>query len=130
MMQVDVEIVDAPLEEYVARPQASATAGALAEFWGTVRDEESGARIAALHYEAYEAMAKRQMETIFLELETTFPCERVHVVHRRGWVPVKEAAIYVGVQSRHRKEAFGMLTAFMDRLKQDVPIWKTETRPS
>lgn len=128
-MQIEVEIVDVPLEEYVARPEASATAGALAEFWGTVRDEEGGVRIAALHYEAYGAMAKRQMETILLDLEATFPCERVLVVHRRGWVPVKEAAIYVGVQARHRKEAFGLLTAFMDRLKRDVPIWKTETRP-
>ena len=128
-MQVEVEIVEAPLEEYIARPEASAVVGALAEFWGTVRDEEGGTKIAALHYEAYQTMAKRQMETILLDLETAFPCQRVHVVHRRGWIPVKEAAIYVGVQARHRKEAFGLLTSFMDRLKQDVPIWKTEARP-
>lgn len=128
-MQIEIEIVEAPLEEHVARPEARAAVGALAEFWGTVRDEESGARIEALHYEAYEKMAKRQMKTILLDLGGTFLCERVHVVHRRGWVPVKEAAIYVGVQSRHRKEAFGLLAAFMDRLKQDVPIWKTETKP-
>lgn len=127
-MEIVVAIVDVPLEEFVSRPEASATAGALAEFWGTVRDEENGAKIAALRYEAYESMAKRQIETILLDLEATFPCERVQVVHRQGWVPVKEAAIYIGVQARHRKEAFGLLTVFMDRLKQDVPIWKTETK--
>jgi len=127
-MEIQVEIVDMPLERFVSRLEASATAGALAEFWGTVRDEENGAKIAALRYEAYESMAKRQIETILLDLETIFPCERVQVIHRQGWIPVKEAAIYIGVQARHRKEAFGLLTVFMDRLKQDVPIWKTETK--
>jgi molybdopterin synthase catalytic subunit len=28
------------------------------------------------------------------------------------------------VASAHRAEAFAMVTRFMDRLKQDVPIWK------
>lgn len=127
-MEIEVAIVDVPLEGFVSRPEASATVGALAEFWGTVRDDENGAKIAALRYEAYESMAKRQIESILLDLETTFPCERVQVIHRQGWIPVKEAAIYIGVQARHRKEAFGLLTVFMDRLKQDVPIWKTETK--
>jgi molybdopterin synthase catalytic subunit len=37
---------------------------------------------------------------------------------------VGEAAIYVGVAGKHRAEAFTLLMDFMDRLKQDVPIWK------
>jgi molybdopterin synthase catalytic subunit len=28
------------------------------------------------------------------------------------------------VASSHRKEALALVTEFMDRLKQDVPIWK------
>jgi molybdopterin synthase catalytic subunit len=43
-----------------------------------------------------------------------------------GEVLVGEAAVYVGVTSPHRGEAFGMLSALMDRLKQEVPIWKAE----
>jgi molybdopterin synthase catalytic subunit len=39
---------------------------------------------------------------------------------------VGEAAIVVRVEAKHRAEAFGMLAAFMDRLKQDVPIWKVK----
>jgi molybdopterin synthase catalytic subunit len=46
------------------------------------------------------------------------------VIHRVGIVPVGEAAIYVGIAARHRAEAFGLLDEFMNRLKQDVPIWK------
>ena len=41
-----------------------------------------------------------------------------------GVVPVGEAAIHVIVAARHRAAAFALLTGFMDRLKQDVPIWK------
>jgi molybdopterin synthase catalytic subunit len=37
--------------------------------------------------------------------------------------------VYVGVTARHRAEAFGMLAALMDRLKQEVPIWKAEVLP-
>jgi molybdopterin molybdotransferase len=39
-------------------------------------------------------------------------------------IPVGETAIYVGVASPHRAEAIALLAEFMDRLKQDVPIWK------
>jgi molybdopterin molybdotransferase len=46
------------------------------------------------------------------------------VIHRLGVVPAGEAAIYVGLAGQHRAEAFALLAQFMDRLKQDVPIWK------
>jgi molybdopterin synthase catalytic subunit len=39
-------------------------------------------------------------------------------------VPVGEAAIYVVACAIHRAAALAMIGDFMDRLKQDVPIWK------
>ena len=39
-------------------------------------------------------------------------------------MPAGEPAVYVGVTSLHRAEAIALLDEFMDRLKQDVPIWK------
>jgi len=98
--------------------------GALAEFYGIIRQEEAGARIAGLNYEIYAGMAEAEIRRILGELGIDFPCRKAVVVHRHGFVPVGEAAIYVGVLSRHRQEAFGLLAAFMDRLKKDVPIWK------
>ena len=126
-MQVKVEIICSPIEEAIQKSAQSPTAGALVEFWGTVRDDENGTAITALLYEAYAAMAERQMREILDEIAVSFPCESVRVVHRQGWVGVGEAAIYVSVRARHRGEAFGMLTSFMDRLKTDVPIWKVDT---
>ena len=110
----------------VADPQA----GALAEFTGTVRGEENGLPITALVYEAYQPMAETVMRRLLTELAPAHPCLAVRVQHRIGVVPVGEAAIHIAVQARHRAEAFALLATFMDRLKQDVPIWKTDSRPA
>lgn len=122
-MKIHIEITDRPLAcEGMAG--ADGTSGAVVEFAGIVRPTEGEQTIDALHYEAFEAMARSEMERILHELEKQFPCRSAEVKHRRGRVPVGEAAIVVRVAAKHRAEAFGMLAAFMDRLKQDVPIWK------
>ena len=69
-------------------------------------------------------VAVRVMREILSALDTEHPCLTAVVVHRIGVVPVGEAAIYLAVTSEHRSEAFAVVTKFMDRLKQDVPIWK------
>jgi molybdopterin molybdotransferase len=66
---------------------------------------------------------------LLTELSAQYPCLSACVIHRVGVVPVGEAAIYVGIASAHRAEGFALLAAFMDRLKQDVPIWKRRALP-
>ena len=58
-----------------------------------------------------------------------YPCLAAKVIHRIGIIPVGETAIYVGIASPHRAEAIALLDEFMDRLKQDVPIWKRRALP-
>jgi len=94
------------------------------EFVGVVRGTEGGRAISALRYEAYRPMAENQMRKILLELNRSHPCLRARVIHRIGVVPVGEAAIHVSVEAVHRAEAFALVSVFMDRLKEDVPIWK------
>lgn len=106
---------------------ADPAVGALAEFTGTVRGDENGAPITALVYEAYQPMAEVIMRRILENLAVTYPCIAVRVHHRTGTVRVNEVAIHIAVRSRHRAEAFSLLAAFMDRLKKDVSIWKTDT---
>ena len=122
-MKTRVEITREPL---VASGVTSAdgTSGAVVEFAGVVRSEEDGAPITALDYEAYEAMARSEMERIVRELSAQYPCHAVEITHRIGRVPAGEASILVRIAAKHRAEAFGMLTEFMDRLKRDVPVWK------
>jgi len=104
---------------------APAGCGALAEFSGLVRPQEDGRTISALVYEAYLPMAEQQIENILRDLASECSCEEARVIHRIGTVPVGCAAIIVQVAAKHRAEAFTLLGRFMDRLKQDVPIWKT-----
>jgi molybdopterin synthase catalytic subunit len=122
-MKIHVEITRDVLPAGGLRPVAS-SCGAVVEFAGVVRGEENGAVIGALDYEAYEEMARGEMERIVRELAAEFACESVAVWHRVGRVPVGEASIVVRVEAKHRAEAFGMLTELMNRLKRDVPIWK------
>lgn len=103
--------------------------GAAVEFQGIVRELENGDALAGLFYEAYEPMARRVLERHFGELAVIHPCTAVHFIHRTGWVPVGEASLFIRVLSSHRKEALAFLGDAIDRLKQDVPIWKRITNP-
>lgn len=103
--------------------------GALVEFTGIVRGEEMGVSISQLNYELYESMSLSEMRRILTELGMLYPCQQVTVCHRYGFIPVGEAAIYIAVFSKHRREAFALLMEFMDRLKLEVPIWKMEPLP-
>lgn len=122
-MKIDVEITKEPVAIDGRLPSDEAC-GAVVEFAGVIRAEEKGEPLEALEYEAYEVMARSEMQRILEELSMVHPCRAVSVRHRVGRVAAGEAAIVVRVEAGHRAEAFAMLAAFMDRLKQDVPIWK------
>jgi molybdopterin synthase catalytic subunit len=103
--------------------------GAALEFHGIVRELENGRALAGLHYEAHEKMARRRLEQHLTELATLHPCAAIHFIHRVGWVPVGEASLYIRILSAHRGEGIALLAATVDRLKQDVPIWKMAQVP-
>jgi len=125
-MRIEVRLVREPIhaEDLTTDLRRKGVDGAWAEFTGFVRADEDSRCIEGLEYEAYETMALRIMREILLRLGRQYPCSAAGVIHRLGVIPVGEAAIWVGVASRHRREAFALLTGFMDELKRDVPIWK------
>jgi molybdopterin synthase catalytic subunit len=125
-MQIDIALQNEPL---VLAEAETAGAGAVVRFEGRVRAEEKGAVIDALDYEAYQPMARTEMEKLARELGAAHGCLAVRVRHRLGRVPVGEAAILVEVCAKHRGAAFAFLTEFMNRVKQDVPIWKAVPTP-
>ncbi len=111
--------IDAP-----ERIGSSREIGACVEFQGIVRELENGNALEGLYYEAYESMARIQLERIFAELNARFPVESVLFIHRLGWVPVGEPSLFVRIESAHRAEALSFCGAAIDRMKEDVPIWK------
>lgn len=109
----------------VREPEADVQSGAQVEFRGVVRETEQDRKIAGLFYEAYESMARRQLGRIADELHELSPCHELLFIHRLGWVPAGEISLYVRVRAAHRQPAFTFMTRLIDRLKEDVPIWKS-----
>jgi molybdopterin synthase catalytic subunit len=106
------------------RPLPGREIGAMVEFWGIVREKEGEQSLEGLRYEAYESMARSEFAGIAAGLSARFPIATALLIHRLGWVPVGEASLYVQVHSKHRGAALGFCGELIDRMKEDVPIWK------
>lgn len=108
-------------------PTDAKEVGAQVEFQGIVREMEDGQPIAGLFYEAHEPMARSILAQILEELAAKHPCDETVFIHRLDWVPVGEASLFIRVRSKHRHAALQLMVELIDRLKQDVPIWKSGT---
>ena len=103
-------------------------AGAVVSFTGAVRDQTNGLAVEALEYEAYKSMAEKYLAKIGAEVTERWPAARVAILHRVGRLTVGEASVVIAVASPHRADAFEGCRHAIERLKQDVPIWKKEIR--
>src|SRR5438105_8771673 len=111
-----------PLVEAVRRDQS----GAVALFYGVVRNENLGRSVQYLEYDAYHEMALKKMRQIGDEICSRFSVTDVGILHRIGRLEIGETSLLVAVSSAHRKEAFEAWHWAVDRIKQTVPIWKKE----
>ncbi|OLZ08100.1 molybdenum cofactor biosynthesis protein MoaE [Sulfobacillus thermosulfidooxidans] len=100
--------------------------GAQAIFLGTVRNEFEGRASLGLYYDVYPPMAQSQIRKIGEALKEEFDIRHVVIIHRIGELPVGAASVLVAVSAPHREQAFAAAKAGIDRVKQQVPIWKKE----
>ena len=100
--------------------------GALVVVEGIVRDNSHGRRTLYLDYEAYEAMAQKQLEELAAQALSKFKVRDVAVVHRLGRLQIGETSVAIVVSSAHRAAAFDACRWMIDTLKKTVPIWKKE----
>lgn len=112
--------------------------GAVMRFEGIVRRKEpqaepreenaGGAReehdLLALDYQTYDPMAERELLTLSRGVVERHGLTALAALHSRGRVGVGEVSFVLIVESVHRAEALAAMADFIDRLKQDVPIWK------
>lgn len=120
-------VVDTPLSlEPVVKAVSRVSQGGLVTFTGVVRDHSKGKDVTRLEYEAYAPMAEKKLEEIALEAKAKWPGVEVAVMHRVGALQPGELAVVIAVSAPHRKEAFRACEYVIDRLKEDVPIWKKE----
>jgi len=100
--------------------------GGIVTFIGMVRRDSRGTLVDHLEYEAYGAMATREMARLCDEIEAEIAGTRLAVEHRTGRLEIGEVAVAIAAAAPHRAEAFAACRAMIDRLKQRVPIWKKE----
>jgi len=100
--------------------------GAVALFFGVVRNENLGRAVRYLEYDAYPEMAITKMKEVAGEVRAKFPVTGVGAMHRVGRLEIGETSLLVAVASPHRVEAFAACHYAVDRIKQIVPIWKKE----
>lgn len=118
---------DAPLCLQEAIDAVSAhSRGGLVTFAGAVRDHTHGKKVQRLEYEAYGPMAQKKLAQIGEEARVKWPGTEVAVLHRLGTLVPGDLAVVIAVSAPHRKEAFRACEFVIDRLKEDVPIWKKE----
>ena len=122
-----IEITNKPINVLrIIQASESNEAGALNVFIGTVRSQTSGKIVIRLEYEAYEPMAKKEIEKIMELASSKWEIKNWAISHRVGTLTIGEVAVVVAVSTSHRKESFEACQFIIDCLKQTVPIWKKE----
>ncbi|MEM7610352.1 MAG: molybdenum cofactor biosynthesis protein MoaE [Pseudomonadota bacterium] len=101
-------------------------AGALVTFEGWIRNHNEGREVRALDYEVYTPLALSEGQRILDAVANDIPILAAHAVHRSGSLQLGGCAVWVGVVSAHRDEAFRACRAIIDQIKLDLPIWKKE----
>lgn len=123
MFELSQSNIDTPL---LSCRLDSEQAGALVTFEGRVRNSNEGKPVLRLEYEAYELLARKEGELIMQEALQKFAVIAVQCVHRTGLLHIGEVAVWVGVLSAHRGDAFDACRYIIDNIKGRVPIWKRE----
>ncbi|MGQ4807701.1 Molybdopterin synthase catalytic subunit [Candidatus Entotheonellaceae bacterium PAL068K] len=100
--------------------------GAVVMFDGIVRNNFAGRPVQSLEYEAYAAMAEKKMANIGEEVRRKFAVGAIAMVHRLGPLAIGESSIVIAVAAPHRHAAFEACAYALDRVKEEVPIWKKE----
>lgn len=101
-------------------------AGAYVAFEGWIRNVNEGQSVLRLEYEAYVPIAETEGQRVIEEALARFSILHARCVHRTGLLEIGECAVWVGVSSGHRDEAFQACRFIIDEVKIRLPIWKKE----
>ncbi|ACL39438.1 molybdopterin biosynthesis MoaE protein [Pseudarthrobacter chlorophenolicus A6] len=136
------EVVSAVLSaEPISVDQAIAavegdTAGAVVSFSGVVRNHDGGKAVDRLSYSAHPT-AHQVMADVVARLvaeqntgggagEDDGKPVRIWAAHRIGMLQIGDPALVCAVSAAHRGQAFAVCSELVDRIKEQVPIWKEQ----
>ena len=121
-----VDIIDEPIDHNSSEIVELKSSGAINIFLGTVRDNTKGKAVVKLEYEAYDSMAKKEIQKIIDQANSKWKLNGAVVVHRKGILKPGDTAVLIAVSTPHRAESFEACRYIIDTLKETVPIWKKE----
>jgi molybdopterin synthase catalytic subunit len=116
------------LVQSVKRSPNEDRAGAIATFTGRVRAKDSpdDPRTEQLEFERYDKVAAERMATLRSDLAARDGVYAVRLHHKTGVVEAGEDIVFVVVLAGHRGEAFSAVQDGINRLKDEVPLFKKE----
>ncbi|MBP2029431.1 molybdopterin synthase catalytic subunit [Methanohalophilus levihalophilus] len=101
-------------------------AGCIGTFVGVVRENTDGTITTMLDFEKYEHVAEKRMESICSDLKKQDGVIDAVMYHKYGKLMPGDDIVYIVVAASHRQQMFPALRGAIERLKEDVPIWKKE----
>lgn len=122
-------IVDGPLSgDHLAPVRlAHAEFGAIASFLGTVRNHHHDRDVTRLHYECYRPMADKMLAALIAEVAERHDRDLAASVHHgTGTMTPGQVSLAIHIASAHRVAAFDACRTLIERIKQDLPVWKRE----
>ena len=109
----------------------SDTAGAVVSFSGVVRNHDGGKAVERLSYSAHPT-AHQVMADVVAALvaehagDASLQPVRIWAAHRIGMLEIGDPALVCAVSAAHRGQAFSVCSELVDRIKEQVPIWKEQ----
>ena len=117
------------IEQLMDLSEREGEVGAITTFTGRVRGKEETRQVNELFLEHYPTMTEKKIMEIVCNASKKFAINGCIVIHRIGKLVPGELIVFVGVTSRHRKDAFEACSYVMDFLKTEAPFWKKEKGP-
>ncbi|WP_255770440.1 molybdenum cofactor biosynthesis protein MoaE [Pseudarthrobacter sulfonivorans] len=119
------------VEQAIAAVESD-TAGAVVSFSGVVRNHDGGKPVERLSYSAHPT-AHQMMADVVAALVAEHSQGssgeqpvRIWAAHRIGLLDIGDPALVCAVSAAHRGEAFAVCSELVDRIKEQVPIWKEQ----
>ncbi|MGO4492747.1 molybdenum cofactor biosynthesis protein MoaE [Arthrobacter sp. 2YAF22_2] len=112
----------------------SDTAGAVVSFSGVVRNHDGGKPVLRLSYTAHPTAHQVMADVVGQLITEQAPAAadgpaqpvRIWAAHRIGMLEIGDPALVCAVSAAHRGQAFAVCSELVDRIKDQVPVWKEQ----
>ena len=124
MIRISVQRAPIDVAAEMALAEVAGT-GAVATFTGLVRADDG---VDTLELEHYPGATEAALHGVAAGAVERWSLSAATIVHRVGPMAPGERIVFVAAAAAHRSAALEACAYLIDRLKNDAPFWKRETR--